>query len=266
MKIAAAFLLGTLGWLAADVKPAPPRITAIYPTAHVLPANHLKFYLHFSQPMRQGVFLQYCRLLDDHDQPVLEPFRETELWNEEGTRLTLWFHPGRQKTGVNLNVELGPIVEPHRHYRLIISGQWPSAAGVPLGDDVEKTFQTSARATAQLEASAWKIIPPAAGTKKPFEVRFPAPLDSALLQRCLRISDSAGKPVAGSSQLVDSEKSWRFVPRDSWFPAKLTLEVDSILEDLAGNSLARPFQVDLAGPAPKKVSAIVRVEFEIQAR
>ena len=73
---------------------AAPRLTAIYPTAHTLPANHLKFYLHFSQPMRQGVFLDHCRLLDDHDQPVTEPFRETELWNEDGTRLTLWFHPG----------------------------------------------------------------------------------------------------------------------------------------------------------------------------
>src|SRR6185436_13722943 len=91
----------------------PPQITAIFPGSHTLPANHLKFYLHFSEPMRQGVFLEHCKLLDDHDQPVTEPFRETELWNEDGTRLTLWFHPGRQKTGVNLNVDLGPIVQTH---------------------------------------------------------------------------------------------------------------------------------------------------------
>ena len=47
----------------------------IYPTAETLPANHLKFYLHFSEPMRQGVFLEHCRLLDDEGRPVPEPFR-----------------------------------------------------------------------------------------------------------------------------------------------------------------------------------------------
>ena len=91
---------------------------AIFPSAEVLPANHLKFYVHFPEPMREGVFLDYCALLDEHGQPVLEPFRETELWSDDRRRLTLWLHPGRQKAGVNLNVEFGPVLEPGRRYTL----------------------------------------------------------------------------------------------------------------------------------------------------
>src|SRR3954463_1528646 len=60
------------------------RLEAIYPSAELLPANHLKFYLHFSVPMREGVFLDHCQLLDDHGRVVIaEPFRETELWSED---------------------------------------------------------------------------------------------------------------------------------------------------------------------------------------
>src|SRR3954466_7112132 len=66
------------------------RLEAIYPSGDAVPANHLKFYLHFSAPMREGVFLNYCRLLDEHGAEIAEPFRETELWSEDHQRLTLW--------------------------------------------------------------------------------------------------------------------------------------------------------------------------------
>jgi hypothetical protein len=89
-----------------------PSITAIHPGTDRLPANHLKFYLHFSQPMQQGVFQRHCALLDQNGKPVVEPFRETELWSADRKRLTLWLHPGRQKTGVNLNDEFGPVLQP----------------------------------------------------------------------------------------------------------------------------------------------------------
>src|SRR4051812_2774418 len=106
-------LSGLALWLcAAAAFGEAPRLEAIYPSGALLPANHLKFYLHFSAPMREGVFLDYCRLLDEHGAPVAEPFRETELWSDDHRRLTLWLHPGRQKTGVNLNDDFGPVLKP----------------------------------------------------------------------------------------------------------------------------------------------------------
>ena len=63
--------------------------------------------------MRQGVFLEFCKLRASHGREDDDgPFRETELWSEDGRRLTLWLHPGRQKTGVNLNTEIGPVLDP----------------------------------------------------------------------------------------------------------------------------------------------------------
>jgi hypothetical protein len=259
-----------------------PRLNAIYPSGDTVPANHLKFYLHFSVPMREGVFLEHCRLLDSAGQPVLEPFRETELWSEDHRRLTLWLHPGRQKTGVNLNEEFGPVLQPNQSYTLVISGAWPTADGAPLGQETRKAFRTTPRLTTQVDpfsdqpascctqssrtslltafkpVTRWQIRPPASGTLAPLEVHFPYPLDHALLLRCLRVVDDSGAPVAGYVATADHERTWRFTPNTAWQQASYKVLVHSILEDLAGNSLARPFEVDITAtplkPVPREVS------------
>jgi hypothetical protein len=239
-------------------------LSSIHPSGSVLPANHLKFYLHFSEPMQQGVFLQHCSVMDANGKIVPEPFRETELWSEDGLRLTLWFHPGRQKTGVNLNVEIGPVLLPGKRCKLIISGKWKSERGVPLGKDVEKAFFVTERATQQLDITAWKITPPAAGTRQPLQVKFPAPLDYALLQRCVRISNASGTPLRGTAVTSAGEQLWTFTPEAPWTVSPLSLQADSFLEDLAGNSLARPFEVDLQGQPPRKVPAVVSVPVQVK--
>ena len=238
-----------------------PAITAIYPSANDLPANHLKFYIHFSQPMRQGVFLRHCSLRDGHGNEVPEPFRETELWSDDRTRLTLWLHPGRQKTGVNLNVEFGPVLHAGRSYTLTVSGKWPSENGVTLGADVQKNFRATKRATAQLDTKTWRITPPPAGSTAPLTVRFPAPLDHALLLRCIRVPDASGMPLAGSATIGERDQSWSFIPAQPWDSANHILAADSILEDLAGNSLARPFELDLTTASPKKQPSTVTLPF-----
>lgn len=247
-------VLGIAATLAGDA-------VAIFPTADVLPANHLKFYLHFAQPMRPGVFLDHCALLDARGQPVPEPFRETELWSDDRQRLTLWLHPGRQKTGVNLNVELGPVLEPERRYTLRISGGWPTESGAPLGASLEKHFRTSARQSAQLDPADWHIAAPKVGTRDPLEVRFPAPLDHALLSRCLSVETTAGQSVAGQFAIGSQERSWRFTPSRAWTDSPHRIAVETVLEDLAGNSLARPFEVDLRAPPPRSVPQKIALDF-----
>lgn len=262
--VLAGALLWSAGLCARAESPASPVLTTIYPSGDSLPANHLKFYLHFSEPMREGVFLDHCRLLDDRGKLVPEPFRETELWSADLRRLTLWLHPGRQKTGVNLNDEFGPVLEPGRRYTLAVSGNWPSAVGVPMGAEVRKEFQTVPRASAQLDSAQWRIAVPHANTRQPLEVRFPAPLDHALLTRCLRVFASGGVPVRGEVKIADEEKTWHFTPRTPWTGTEHRLAVESVLEDLAGNSLARPFEVDLEAPPPRRVPSVIELPFRPQ--
>lgn len=259
----------TLLTLGASASSAPqdaltpaPQVARIYPSGNLLPANHLKFYLHFSEPMQQGVFLQHCKVVDDRDTDVPEPFRETELWSEDGLRLTLWLHPGRQKTGVNLNTELGPVLQPGRRYKLVVSRAWTSEKGMPLAANIEKTFSVTERVVRQLDVAEWKVEPPRMGSLQPLRITFPAPLDHALLQRCLTLKNASGETISGHIQTAQSEQTWTFTPSAPWPSSSCTLHVQSILEDLAGNSLARPFEVDLQGQPPRKVPPSVSVPIQ----
>lgn len=228
----------------APAQAAAPKLLAIYPTSDRLPANHLKFYLVFSEPMETGVFLNHCLLVDARGKRVEAPFRETELWSTDGRRLTLWFHPGRQKTGVNLNVEFGPVLEAGGGYRLVIDGRWLSARGVPLGSDVTKSFRTVPPLHEQLTVQHWQVLAPAAGTRDALRVVFPHPLDWATLQRQLRVMTATGA-VPGVVSIERGEQEWRFVPERAWAVGAHELRVGTAIEDHAGNSLARPFEVNL---------------------
>ena len=224
-----------------------PRVTAIYPSAGRLPANHLKFYLHFTEPMRQGKIFGHFKLIDlISGQPVEEPFRETELWSADGKRLTLWLHPGRQKTGVNLNVDLGPILIPERLYALKISAQWKSQAGVALKRSARKQFVTTAADRIQPDIRQWKITPPRAHSHSMLQLTFPEPLDSALLQNLITIEDATGRDISGIIQIFKNETRWGFTPTSQWPSGDFRVRVDWELEDLAGNNLLRLFEMDVA--------------------
>lgn len=255
----------TAGYQVPTAAPAAaPKLTAIYPTATILPANHLKFYLTFSEPMRTGEFLNRIKLLRADGREVPEPFRETELWSADGQRLTLWFHPGRQKTGVNLNVEIGPVLEPGGQYRLVVSSAWASQRGTPLGADVEKTFTTGPAAHARLDVNSWQIAAPRIGTREPLRVTFPVPLDWALLQNQLHVETAVGGRVEGSFDTASGETGWSFTPAQPWHAGVHRLAIGTVLEDLAGNSVAKPFEVDVKAAPPAQIGPVVYREFSVK--
>jgi hypothetical protein len=142
-----------------------------------LPANALKLYLHFSAPMEQGVFLDRLRLLDAAGHEITGPFRETELWSPDGKRLTLWFHPGRQKTGVNLNLDEGPVLPEGQTGTLVVSGHWRDTAGAALGHDVRLKWEVISADHSPPAMEWWTILPPPAGSSEALSVRFDEPLD-----------------------------------------------------------------------------------------
>ncbi|MCA9016720.1 MAG: hypothetical protein KDA77_15410, partial [Planctomycetaceae bacterium] len=225
----------------------PPRVTAVYPSSNELPANHLKFYIQFSEPMQQGDIFDYFSLFNKtQNRLVPRPFRHTELWSPDGKQLTLWFHPGRQKVGVNLNVELGAILNEGQEYELRINPKWAALSGHPLGKEVKKTFTAVAMDERQPDIFQWKSIKPAPGTRDPLVCKLNEPLDYALLLSQMTVGDFNGKPVPGKIELAENESVWRFIPDQPWQVGVYQLVVGSVLEDLAGNSIARPFAIDLS--------------------
>lgn len=217
----------------------------IAPAFEVLPANHLKFYLHFPGPMERGEVFRHLRLVEidamgSEVGEVPEPFREVELWDETFTRLTLWFHPGRQKPGVNLNVEIGPILEEGQRYRLEVSGKWRDESGKSLGEAVALSFFAGPPDNEQPEPMKWKIAVEGGLVR----VTTDGPLDPESLRKRVvvrRVGEE--EDLAVKMESAASGMAIRVNP--PFGPGRYRLLVDPQLEDLAGNSVARPFNVDL---------------------
>jgi hypothetical protein len=245
---------------------APGKVAAIFPSADVLPENLLKFYVHFSKPMRRGNIYQYIRLLGDNDVPVDLPFLEIneELWTEDLKRLTLFIDPGRIKRGVKPLEDIGPAIEFGHRYTLVIRKQWQDETGQPLESDFRKTFTVTVADRLPIKLETWKIRAPRPGTSEPLVVSFGESMDNALAQRVIWLVDKHGREVSGKVRLTDHERTWRLTPTAAWSAGGYALKAEHILEDLAGNNIGKPFEVDVFervdGKIPLRVSS---VPFEI---
>ncbi len=240
---------------AAAVEPAT-FVERVSPSAPVLPENLLKFYLHFSAPMGRGEAYQRIRLLDDAGRTVDAPFLELdeELWDPTGRRLTVLLDPGRIKRDLVPNREVGPPLNAGRRYSLVIDRNWRDARNRPLREDYRKIFTTGPADRRIPAVGLWRLVPPRAGTTAPLTAEFPEPLDYALLGRLLEIRDSAGNRVEGAIAIERDETRWQFRPARPWQAGVYRLRVDSALEDLAGNRINRPFEVDRFEKVERKAS------------
>lgn len=239
-----------------------PKLIEIFPSGSTVPANHLKFYLQFTDRMQQGNIFRHFRLIDlNTKQLIEEPFRETELWSADGKRLTLWLHPGRQKTGVNLNVDLGPVLEPQGRYALEISNAWKSEAGLALAQSARKVFTTTLADRTNPKPASWTADPPAAGSRGPLVITFNDPLDWALLHTMLTVLNAKDEEVAGEIEVTQNETEWRFTPSHSWVKSDYRVRVEWELEDLAGNNLLRLFEVNLENPGAPSLFGPRYLEF-----
>ena len=230
----------------------PVRITAVHPALEGIPENVLRLYIHFSGSMGGGVGPDHVRIVGAEGREVVDPFLPVagEFWNADHTRFTLFFDPGRVKTGILPNERMGRPLQRGKRYVLIIDGTWKDASGRPLADGRTYSFTPGPAITAALDPYAWPIAAPRAGSRDPFLVRFPHALDHALLQRALAI-EAGGRPVDGAFEVPAGEREWRFIPAQPWAAVPHDLVVLSILEDPSGNRIGRAFESEGAtrGPA-----------------
>lgn len=248
---------------------ATTRIVAVYPTAGEVPENQLRLYILFSAPMGLRGRAEHVRLVDEDGRAVVDPFLplDVDLWNADRTRYTLLFDPGRVKRGILPNEEMGRALIAGRRYALVVDADWRDASGQPLAATFRREFRVGPPEERAIDSTRWSLEVPSGGTREPLAVSFPKPLDYALLQRALTVADASGERLDGEIQVERGETRWLFTPRAPWQPGGYRLLASSVLEDVAGNRIGRPFEsamlVDGRGERQATAAAL---PFRIRAR
>jgi hypothetical protein len=223
------------------------RVEHIYPSADVLPSNTLRLYIYFSAPMSRGESALYIHMLDENGE-VLQGAQGVflpgeELWDPNFQRLTMTFDPGRIKRGLTSNEKIGPPIAEGKRYTLVIDRDWPDAHGAPLVEGFRKSFRGGPAERTPPDPREWRVTAPQAGTLNALVVDFPAQMNYPLLQRMLRVSGAQGG-LTGTVSIDRQETEWRFTPHDPWKAGDYQLVVDTAIEDLAGNHIGQPFDID----------------------
>jgi len=233
----------------------PPRpvnrvalVEQVYPSGDVWPSNQLRLYIYFTAPMSRGEAASRIHVRDGAGQElngshaVFLPGEE--LWDPSFRRLTMTFDPGRIKRGLTSNETIGPPLVEGKRYTLAIDADWPDARGVPMVAGFRKAFRGGPAVRIPPDPKQWSVTAPGNGTRDALVVDFPVPMNYPLLQRMLRISGTRGN-VAGTATVTRQETEWRFSPQQPWRAGNYQLVIDTGLEDLAGNHIGQPFDLDV---------------------
>lgn len=220
-------------------------VARVYPSGDVVPENLLRMYVEFSAPMGRKSGVEYIALLDQHGKEIpgaVLPL-DYEFWSPDHKRFTIFFDPGRVKKGILPNLQMGRPLEKGRSVTLVIKREWPDENGLPLKEEFRRELRVGPTDLDPLDTAAWRIQSPPAGSRSGVVVTFPEPLDHGLLLRALGVTRD-GEVVEGAIAVDQAETRWTFTPAAPWQAGAYQLLALDILEDLAGNQIGRPFEVD----------------------
>jgi hypothetical protein len=254
------------GGVPAPQRAPTTRVLSVTPSADVWPENILRLYVTFSAPMRLGVAWDNLKMLDAAGRPMGGMFVEVdqELWDPAGRRLTVLFDPARIKRGLVDHINEGPPFVVGQRATLQIEPYWRDSAGGLLADPFEKQVTIAPPLRAALGPADWRLTPPRSASA-PLVVDFPHPLDAAIAARALTVR-RGGARIAGAAQLEASETRFVFTPDTPWTRGAYALVADAVLEDIAGNRIGRPFDIDRREPALAQAEACgAEIEFEVGA-
>lgn len=220
-----------------------PELLATYPSCDTVPSNLLKIYLQFSEPMQEYRSSGFVQLFDAATgDTIRDAFLDLkpELWNEDGTVLTLWIDPGRIKQDLVPNKELGVVLEQRHSYRLEVAKGWKSKKGVTTSNNYSRRFVTSTRDVTKPNVDDLSVVV----RNDTIVVNLKETLDWMLLNQSVSIwSDNHIKRSKTFSEVC--ERQLLIVPDPVLGRGKYELRFDALLEDLAGNNFNRLFETDV---------------------
>jgi len=221
---------------------SPMQITGIYPSVNEVPANILKWYIKFSKPVNPIKIYEHISFLDQDGKVIDRSILHlgAPLLSADGTLLTVWIEPGRQKRMLGPNRHLGSVFDSSKKYTIHIAGTLKDAEGLPIEKSVEHTFTTIESDRIKPSLAQWKIQPIEANTKNPLEIIVNEQLDYGSLLDAFSL-DFKGKQLNGNLSYNSKLKTIFFTPLNNWKKGIYNVKIESSLEDLAGNNLLHLF-------------------------
>lgn len=256
--------LPDIAFTIAAAEHAAARVAAVVPQVDRLPANLLRFYVHFSAPMAQGDVYRHICLVRADGSLVPSPFLNLSrgLWDREQKRLTVLLDPGRIKRGVGPNLEAGPPLIEGETYTLRVGPGLRDARGRLLTEAFEKIFVVVAPEPEWLDPRRWTIMMPKRGSRAPLRVETAVHIDSGAFGGAIRIVSDKGGTVAGTVSLLPDAPAWQFIPDRDWLPGRYRIEVRTEVEDVCGNSVQSAFDA-IAGRSASLRDEQLLLSFEI---
>jgi hypothetical protein len=227
------------------IQTSPEVPIRISPHANVLPANTLRFYIHFPRSGEAHFDRDHLWLLNQEEQVVREPFLvlSQELWSGDGRRLTVLMEPGRIKRGLGTDPSHEPALVVERTYSLVVTA---------LGQTARHSFRVSDPVLKAVDETHWRLASPAAGTLDPAVVHFDRVMDAALCEDEMAVLAPSGEIVQTRLLLAPDGTAARLIPSRPWRAGEHRLVASERLEDVCGNRLGEPLDHDLgAGGAPR---------------
>ena len=233
-----------------------PFVEEVYPTTSQIPENILRFYVYFSEPIKDGSTIKSIHIFNednvevnlyDADSSATGIFLETleELWSPDYQRITLILDPGRVKTGLDANLELGRSFESGKKYTMEIDTEIEALSGEKLVKKFRKEFQVVSEDRIPPNDDNWKIVIPKENTFDPLRIEFNDILDHAQMISFIRVYDSSNSSLEGEVKFKNNESIWEFYSNSKWEKGNYSIKVDVRLEDLAGNNIQGKFDRDI---------------------
>lgn len=222
------------------------------PSSAVVPANLLRMYVSFNQPMVRQVAGFRLRLGDGDGRDWAGMLLDLgqELWSPDSTRLTVLLHPGLTKRGLSRS---GEGLTPGQRLSLTVEAGWPAQNGGVLKQSSTHDYQVVQAERTAIDPQHWSVSTPQPGTKDDLVVTFDRIMDAGLLEHRLLVVPG-DRPIRGQGTVDPGERSWRFRPTSNWSKDGVQVVALPGLEDCCGNGLDAPFEhiTERARPALRK--------------
>ena len=219
-----------------------PKVLEIYPTTGSIPVNILRFYIQFSSPMQEIDILRHIKLTNEKGENITGVFFENqyELWNKDRTKITLIIDPGRVKSGLFANNEMGRAFDEGKKYTLEVDSLLLDFKDQKLSESFTKKFVAVKEDNIPPDPKLWKLSLPKTNTKNNISIAFNDKIDHISAQTLIRIFKDK-KPINGKILLAIDEEKISFVPNNKWKKGKYQILINPQLEDISANSVNQIF-------------------------